>query len=597
MLLFAALFQIQAFSPAAVSAMGYPSLDTSSHWSIQDWGFSASAGFYVQGAGKSVWTAPGQAQGKTAFYQLAILGVRNGGQEYRLAKPDYLGQMEATSYLVKYANFNVMSGLVVTVVMYFHDNGEFETYAYFQGAAYVPGSPWELIMRIDYDLGDAGNNIAEVLWNPAGEGGGVSPPQLPSPEAADGRLVYASGSGGASYWSATAHEITVAYPPLGQVEGGGIEATAFARILQASHPQFGMVLFGDPQAGLEATFKAYGYYDGTLNPVADPASALQLTGEDPSRPRYAFAGRDQMVFLRLQIPADGVGRFRSKLFQRPASRPLVVRVHQHPAQDLDWTFDPDMVVRNTSDGPRTFRNALADLAGPEDVTVVTSGSGLPYLPYDGYAAPGQAVSETQLHALMSAARNTASINPASVRDWQIDLLVVNWSLQGQGGAWESMFDKGGANVNRIAREGAAVFWPSLGGRGEDFRRGQAVVSALHGAGLALNMDPAWSNCPFTGYCWNDPSACGGVRCGLACPPGADGCRYSAHTCHSECTEGTIMSLTEVGRNTLRFNSSPASGSTSSEMDWYRRAPEAWVKPGRFGYKAVSGPQLPPFIPN
>lgn len=58
-----------------------------------------------------------------------------------------------------------------------------------------------------------------------------------------------------------------------------------------------------------------------------------------------------------------------------------------------------------------------------------------------------------------------------------------------------------------------------------------------------------------------------------------------------------MSLTEVGRNTLRFNSRPASGSAMSELDWYRRAPEAWVKPGRFGFKAVSGPQLPPFTPN
>ena len=294
-----------AAAPRPASAKGYPTLDTTTHWSIQDWGFSASSGLYVQGAGKAVLTAPGQVQNKTAFYHLAVPGVRNGAQEYRLPKPDYLGQMEASTYIVKYASFNVSPGVVVTVVLYFHDNGEFETYSYFQGSGFIPGSPWELIMRIDYDLGDAGNNIAEVLWNPAGEGGTLSPPQLPQPEAADGRLVYASGSGGASYWSATSHEISVAYPPLVQVEGNGVETPGFARILQASHPQFGMVLWGDATTGVEATFKAYGYYDGTLNPQANPAITLQLTGEGGVRPRYAFAGRDQMAFLRLKVPADG----------------------------------------------------------------------------------------------------------------------------------------------------------------------------------------------------------------------------------------------------------------------------------------------------
>jgi hypothetical protein len=156
-----------------------------------------------------------------------------------------------------------------------------------------------------------------------------------------------------------------------------------------------------------------------------------------------------------------------------------------------------------------------------------------------------------------------------------------------------MFDYGDADANGIAREGAAVFWPALGGHGEDWRGRQAVLSALHGAGLALNLDPSWGTCPGAGYCWNDAAACGGVRCGAACPPGASGCRYEAYDCARECADGSIMSLTDVDHNTLRFNSSPAEGSAHSELDWYRRAPEAWVKPGRFGIDAVSGP-MPPF---
>ena len=55
-----------------------------------------------------------------------------------------------------------------------------------------------------------------------------------------------------------------------------------------------------------------------------------------------------------------------------------------------------------------------------------------------------------------------------------------------------------------------------------------------------------------------------------------------------------MSLTDVDHNLIKFNASPAQGAAHSEIDWYRKGPEAWVKPGRFGSPPVQGPQLPPF---
>lgn len=583
---------------AQAQSIGYPTLDTASHWSIQDWGFSPQSGFYVQGAQIPVLVAPNQRQYKSVFYHLSVVGARLNGQEYRLANPDYLGQMEGSTYLVRYASFTLAANLSITLVYYFHDNGEFETYAYFQGAAYVPGSAWDLVMRADYDLGTSGNNIAEFLWSPAGEGGATSPPQFPRGEAADGKLIYQPNPSGPSYWSATSHEIAVAYPPLLHSEGSGIENTGIARILNAAHPQFGMVIWGDPNAASDIVFKDYAYHDGTLNPAANPGTALQLTGEGENRPRYAYAGRDQMLFLNLRVPSDGVVRFRAKVFQRPSTRPLTVRVFQHHPDYLGgWVFDPDLVVRNTADGPRTFRRALTELVGSEDVNIATASQGLPWLAFDGYAGPGQSISDERLHAAITAARSQAPLNLNSARDFQVDLMLVDWNSQNEPGAWENLFDRGGGDVNRIGREGAAVHWPNLGGQGATYQRGQAVLSALHGIGLALNMQPAWSNCPFRGYCWNDPSACGGMRCGSACPPGVSGCEYRAHSCEHECTEGTIMSLTDVNRNLLKFNTSAAQGSNRSEVEWYRRAPEAWVKPGRFGVGLVQGPQLPGFIAN
>lgn len=591
------LLALAGILPGRAAAFSYPALDTTSQWNIQDWGFSNDKGFYVQGAEKNTWVSPGQPEARMAFYNLAFLGARLNGVQYPFDEQDFLGELQGDRYLVKYGSFRVTTGVYLVVLLYFFDDGRFETYSYFDGPGYSPSSEWEVVARIDYDMSGSGNNIAEFLWNPSSEGQSLSPPQAPALAAADGRLGYtASTASGPSFWAASAHEISIAYPPLARNAGSGVENLGFARILNASQPQFGMVLWEGAGTPVEATFKAYAAYDGSMAPMADVTTELQLTSEAPGRPRYAYSGRDQMLFLRLGVPAEGrTYAFGGKLFQRGESRALSVTVHQHPAGHLGgWDFDPDMVVRYTEAGGRTFRNALTELSGPEDLVVSGNGNGVPYLPYDGYAAPGHPVTEAQLHNLMTATRDRSQTAMESVRDWRLDLYLVNWTLQGEPEAWEAMFDGGGADANGISREGAAVFWPAIHGD-DDFQRKQSVLSALRGAGLALNMDATWGTCSFAGYCWDDGSSCGGRRCGGSCPSGVSGCRYSAYTCDAECVDGSVLSLTDFNQSTIRFNGNAASGSDFSELDWYRYAPEAWVKPGRFGAPPVSGP-LPSFIP-
>jgi hypothetical protein len=588
------------FGTAEARTFSYPALDTTSHWTIQDWGFTTAQGFYIQGAEKKIWTGPGQPQSKTAFYNLAVVGVRLGGAAFAFQGQDFMGEMMGDGYIAKYGSFKVTPVVSLTVVAFFMDDGKFELNTYFGGPGYVGTQAWDVVVRMDYDMAGAGNNIAEFLWNKSSEGGTVSPPQSPRSEVSDGRLVYAySKSAGSGYWAAISHEISVAYPPLARESGFGIENAGFARILNASNPQFGMVLWNDAVTPLEAVFKAYGGFDGNLWPKASIASPLQNTGETGALPRYAFAGRDQMVFLVLNAPSGG-GTYRvgGKLFQRANTRPLAVVVRQHPPEYMDgFSFDADRVLRVNNEGARTFRNALGALAGENDFSVFRSGSdGVRYLPFDGYASPGQAITEAQLHNLLVNSREVTSAALENVRDWRLDLLIVDWVLQGEPGVWEAMFDYGNADANGISREGGVVFWPSMRGRNLDFQMRQATMSSLHAAGLALNMDPSWGACSFAGYCWVDGSGCGGLRCGSGCPAGAQGCRYSAYNCLHECREGTIMSLSDVDRNTVGFNRAAAAGSPFSEFDWYRKAPEAWVKPGRFGAPPISGP-MPPFTPN
>ena len=171
--------------------------------------------------------------------------------------------------------------------------------------------------------------------------------------------------------------------------------------------------------------------------------------------------------------------------------------------------------------------------------------------------------------------------------------MVDWTLQGEPDVWEAMFDYGNADGNGISREGAAVFWPAMRGKGFDFQARQASLSALRAAGQALNLDASWGLCPFAGYCWNDGSACGGIRCGAGCPAGATGCHYQAFTCAQECRDGSIMSLTDVDRNSVGFNRNPAPGAGHSEVDWFGKARKPECKPGRFGAPRFPRP-MPPF---
>jgi hypothetical protein len=586
--------------PRSAAAFNYPSLDTTSHWTLQNWGFSTSRGFYIQGAEKRTWAAAGQPQSKTAFYGMEVVGARLNGVGYPFKSQDFLGEVDGDGYIAKYGSFNVTDGVSLTVVLFFIDDGKFEVNAYFSGAAYSGSQPWEIVIRMDYDMAGAGNNIAEFLWNASSEGGSISPPMLPRGEAFDGRLVYKSAKGTASgHWAAVNHEMAVAYPPLPREAGQGIENAGFARILNAAKPQFGMVLWSDAVTPVEAVFKSYAGFNGGLFPKADIAMPLQSTGEAGNLPRYAFAGRDQMIFMVLGAPAGG-GTYKmgGKLFQRSGSRRLAVTVRQHPPEFLDgFRFDADRVLRYTSEGARTFRNALGVLTGAEDLTVYRSGDpGVPYLSMDGYPGHEGSITEAQLHNLMVSSRDYSAASLENVRDWRLDLLLVTWFLQGERNVWEAMFDYGNADANGISREGAAIFWPAMQGRGTDYQGRQASLSALRAAGQSLNMDPSWGVCPFAGYCWNDGSACGGVSCGSGCPSGASGCRYQAFSCAQECRDGSIMSLTDVEHNSVGFSRSPAPGSAFSEIDWYGKAPEAWVKPGRFGAPPISGP-MPPFSSN
>jgi hypothetical protein len=576
------------------AAFSYPALDSTSHWNLGDWGSDPDLGFHIRGASKRVWVAPGQAEERDVFYDVACVGVELDGVRHPLGPQESQGSFEGNGYLARYGILPVAPGVGVVVVYYFYDDGKFRMAGFLTGSDVGSIGNWRLLVRADYDMAGSANDLAEFAWSAASEGRSASPPRYPAAEAADGRLRFVPE--GTAYWSASPHEISVDYPPLAPEDGPGAENAGFARLMDGDHPRFGLVLWGDAATSVSATFKTYGAFDGNPAPGADVSEALQMADEAPGYPRYAVAGRDQMLFLSLGAagPWDAC-TLTGKLFQRPDSRPLAVTVRQHPPEYLgNWTFDPDVGVRGP-DG-RDFRNALADLSGPDDLQVYRSGEdGVPYLPFDGYPDPGQAVTEAQLHDLMSASRDYGAASLENVRDWRMDLFVVDWTLQGEPDVWEAMFDYGDADRNGIAREGAAVFWPALGGAGADWQRRQAVLSLLHGAGLALNMDPSWGACPSAGYCWLDGSACGGLRCGDACPAGAQGCRYEAYGCAQECHEGSIMSLTDIDNNSLRFHGGPAAGSGQSEIDWYRSAPEAWVKPGRHGIPPVSGP-MPAFYP-
>lgn len=595
------LVLLTILAPTSVKAIGYPALDTTSKWNIGAFGYTPGVGVYFQQVSKNVWTSPGVSQAKMVFYELSVVGVKKGNTEYYLNSPFTFNDITygmSPGYNYFLAHFVAVAPNVdLDLHFQFEANGKYYFAAVFSGTGYVATDNWTVITKMDYDIEGAGNNTAEFLWNQNSEGTNLSPPIYPDRSASDGLLGYSlAGSGKSDYWSTTSHEIAVAYPKLKRTGGPSVENMAFARLSNATDPEFGLVLFSDSLSTVESVFKAYAS-GSTINPSADISSTLQITVETSLFPRHANYGRDQMMYLKLGgNTANTSYRFTGKLFQRPLStRPLLVRVYQHQTSDMGgWRFDPDMVVRTVGGVNRTFRNALSDLTGTSNLVIQRSGdAGLPFISYTGYPAAGQTVSENVLNTMMMNTRQYTSANLNNVREWQIDIYIVNWTLYGEPDTWETMFDYGGYNTNHIPREGAAVFWKSLASKGTDFQRKQTILSALRGVGMALNISTQWGSCPFSGYCWNDATSCGGRRCGATCPAGSSGCRVTAYNCEKECHDGSIMSFVDYNHSTMKFNTSPAPGSSRSEVDWYKTAPEAWVKPGSNGISYIDGP-MPSF---
>jgi hypothetical protein len=193
--------------PVWVGAFSYPALDTTSHWTLQDWGADPELGFHVRGASKRVWTAPERSEDRTVFYDLACVGVELDGTRYPLGPLEYQGQFEGPGYIARYGILQVTPGTEIAAILYFYDDGKFQLTGFLTGSDVEAAGSWRMIVRADYDMAGSGNDLAEFAWSGASEGRSLSPPQYPQREAADGRLDFVPG--GPAYWAASAHEITV----------------------------------------------------------------------------------------------------------------------------------------------------------------------------------------------------------------------------------------------------------------------------------------------------------------------------------------------------------------------------------------------------
>jgi hypothetical protein len=584
--------------PNKIEAVTYPVLDTTSHWLIGNYGFTTSNGMYFRDVRKKVWSSSGVQQEKPVFYEISIVGVRKGNLEYLLPTPASLPVIGGSNPFEQYSfNFkNIVPGVGLVTSFTFQDNGKFSVDAIFYGSGFNVADQWSIITRVDYDVVTSGNNTVEFLWNKNSEGGTLSPPQIPDNSALDGDLIFnLPASGQSNYWSTSTHEISLTYPKMNKNMGPGIENLGILRIINPNDPEFGLILWSDSATEIKATLKEY--TGGiTLNPQASVSSILQATNSATNYPRFAYVGKDQMMYLSMKANQSEYSHLGFKAFQRPNGvRPLHIRVYQHPPSDMrTWRFNPDFQIYTFYNGVRTFRQAIQELVGSNtEVIIDRSGdNGVPYLPYTGYAGIGQSITESALNGLMT---NIRTSNLENLREWRVDIFIVNWTMAGEPTTFGTMFDHGSVNTNHISREGSAVFFKTIANQSSDYLERKIILESLKDLGYALNMSPAWGNCPFVGYCWNDPSAtnCSQKKCGSVCPNGVTDCHYSPYMCEKECKSGTIMTNTEYNNNRFEFNPLPANGSQFSEVDWYRLAPEAWVKPGRGGMSDVFGP-MPQF---
>ncbi len=521
------LFAI-TLAASSLSAYFLPGLKTD-YWNV---------GYFNEGmlysASVKIDNGDGTTSDKKLFHKMTFEGAKIGGVYYDKSRFTAVGDYEQTieygtvwdhfKGYTSYFSINCDDGYVrrVRFSYYLFKSGKFQIFAHWYQDH--NNEVEEVYIRNDYDidagLGYSNNDIVETVHNVSWNNFNV-------------------------YWGYP-YEYHYNYTITNPVDNGGIEYNISARFTRAYSPeqQLGFVFWSWYQTPYDLTFKKFGGTEShALPPYENYNSSVKIQDVFNATnyySNYAYHGTDQVVWISLkENPATmGVFGLEGKAFHRPNARSLNFYVNVMSGAPVP-NFNGDI------GGGKTLTDAINSLTlGKWSTTVKT---GIPNI-YGDY------MTHAQVHDFMMANRNYGNTvysyeNRENFSDYTLEANILDVKSLDSPNALGVMFDTDSYG-NAIPREGFGIFYKKIEEEllyTSDREKLLASIFA-HEMGHGLNFA-------------HEMSSCGAAYC----------TGYSSIMSYCNMfASGTLVSMC-----TGEFE--------PDVVSFYRFGPEAWVKPGRYGY--------------
>lgn len=543
------------FACATFAQTWYPDIDNS-FWPVGTFGDAT-----LYSVSKTIRTGTSTTVDKSAFASLSLHCVKIGTTYYPTVQlgTEYTSTSQAGGYKSYYGNRVVANQYKLAYQYNLYKDGRYliqTSWRYEDGYVPPPGSP-EVTYRLNYDLGGPSDDIAEYVT---------------------------TSTEGVEYWygPATDMEVTFAAQPI--TRSNAIENSAACRFVDASSPatQFGAVLWHSNR-NLRVFFMNVANDWLQIPPTTTYTLPLQSVGSHPAYSQYAFAGNDQVAYVTVTTSSSPytVTPIQGRLWQKPAGRP--VRFHTYTMKDAAHIVaDPPSVAANLQtvvDNNRSVTDALNELTNSRWTHDEKS-------VYVDLAAYGGSITLAQLHEFMFAARTVApsiytTQNRENLRDWHVEVCVINLYVSNGPQYSGVMFDNdvpATAN-NGIEREACAIFWPSITWAFLDqnniYTR-YLMWAVCHEVGHCFGLQHTWGSC---GTCYSPvpPPPCSGSPC--------TGYQSIMTYSFNECGPPWIAPSPHIGHTSMHYYGAGYYGESyaGSQLRLVQMGPEAWVKPGRYGF--------------
>ena len=263
------------------------------------WTYSSFSNGKLNNAYAPVDDGQGGGTNKKVFYCLELRGLKVNGQYILKENLQHNLSLTSTSSTKRtFSSFYSITGTSSSLSFYIYLNkdGSWKIQATIGGSS-TPVE--EVYIRADYDLNGSSNDIVESIFN----------------------------EGGKYYAESTEY---TDFSNFTEYDSDEIKRNIVARIFDGKVPseQFGSIIYTVGGTNINTTFKKYSSDKNNLPPenYYSSGTTLQTTHNPSNLNRYAYSGKDQLVWFTLKKNSGNEANYYigGQTFQRPSGRAFIL---------------------------------------------------------------------------------------------------------------------------------------------------------------------------------------------------------------------------------------------------------------------------------